>query len=707
VTPQALDALFKPRSVAVIGASAREHSVGHSVVANLQAFGYVGAHYPVHPTATEIRGLKAYPSLAAIPGPVDLAHIIIASSQVPQVMAECGQKGVRAVIINSAGFKEIGAEGERLQEAFLAEARRYGIRVLGPNCQGIINTDPAHRAYCNFTNTLPQAGSISLAALSGGVGGFMLQSLADIGVGVRMYASNGNACDISIAEILRYWGDDAGTHAVLIYTEGFADPKAFYEAARDVAARKPVLAMKAGRTEQGARAASSHTGALAGIDIATELIFEKAGILAFSDEGELIRAAMAFSTQPIPRGPRVAILTNTGGPAVIATDVLVAAGLEVPTLGASSVAQLRAALLPQAALENPVDVIATAGAEHFRAALEVLLGDDGIDALYINFVTPSFTDTQAIAREIVAANSRRCKPMVCNFMTDVSQERFRVTQQILLDGGVPCYPYPGEAARALGALHRYGVLRARPRAAPQVFDDVDVAQARSIVAAAQRAGRSVLAADEVATLFECYRIPLAAWAMAGSADAAVAAAEQIGFPVVVKIDSPEASHKSDVGGVVINLHDGTAVRAAVLDIQQRLAHFGALRFMVQKFMPPGLELIVGATKSGDLGHLLMFGIGGIHVEVLKDVVFKLGPLSEPEAQAMLDGIRAKALLKGVRGHPGVCKPALITLLQRISMLLADLPMIEELDLNPVLGYADSVRAVDGRVRIALPGTLLE
>ena len=527
----------------------------------------------------------------------------------------------------------------------------------------------------------------------------MLQNLADIGVGLRMYASNGNACDISIAEILRYWGDDAGTRAILLYTEGFADPKAFYEVAREVAARKPVLAMKAGRTEQGAKAASSHTGSLAGVDIATELIFEKAGILAFSDEGELIRAAMAFASQPIPRGPRVAVLTNTGGPAVIATDVLVAIGLEVPMLGEASVARLRTALLPQAALENPIDVIATAGAEHFRQALEVLLEDDAIDALYVNFVTPSFTDTQAIAREIVAVNQRRCKPLVCNLMTDLSQERFRVTQRILLDGGVPCYAFPGDAARALGALHRYGVLHARPRAAPRVFDDVDALRARTLVESVQRAGRTVLAADEVATLFECYRIPLAGWAMADSADAAVTVAERIGLPVVVKIDSPAASHKSDVGGVAVNLRDTAAVRTAVQDMQQRLAHLGPLRFIVQQFMPAGLELIVGATKSGTLGHLLMFGLGGIHVEVLKDVVFKLGPLSAPEAESMLEAIRAKALLRGVRGQSGVCKPALVTLLQRVSMLLSDLPMIEELDLNPVLGYPDAVCAVDGRVRI--------
>lgn len=697
-----LNALFQPRSVAVIGASAREHAIGHSVIANLQAFEYRGAIYPVHPSAQEIRGLKAYPSLAAIPGEVDLAHIIVPSTQVPQAMAECGAKGIRAVIINSAGFNELGPEGERLQEAFMAQARRFGIRVMGPNCQGIINTDPQWRAYCNFTNTLPIAGLVSLVAQSGGVGGFILQGLADIGVGVRMYASNGNACDVSITDIVRHYGQDPGTGVVVLYTEGIADARAFLEVAQDVAARKPVLAMKAGRTERGAKAAASHTGALAGVDITTELVFEKSGILAFTDEGELIRAAMAFATQPVPRGPRVAVLTNTGGPAVIATDVLVASGLEVPVLSAASVERLRAALLPQAALENPVDVIATAGAPHFRAALEVLLQDDGIDAIYLAFVTPSFTDTQAIAREVVSASQQRRKPIVCNFMTDLTQARFQGTQRILQDGGVPCYAYPSDAARALAALVRYARLRERPQAAPRRFDDVEAGRAQAIVAAAQGAGRALLAADELAQLLQCYGIPIAPWAMASDAEAAAAAAQRIGFPVVVKVDAAAANHKSDVGGVAIDLPDAKAVRAAVLGMQQRLAELGPLRFLVQKFMAGGQELIVGAVRSGDLGPTMMFGLGGVHVEVLKDVVFRLGPLSAPEVEAMLHSIRGAALLGGVRGRPAICKPALIELIQRLSMLMTDLPMIEELDLNPVLAFANGVWAVDARARVKAP-----
>ena len=696
-----LDALFRPRSVAIIGASAREHAIGHSVIANLQAFGFRGAIYPVHPSATDIRGLTAYPTLAAIPGPVDLAHIVIPSAQVPQAMADCGAKGVKAVIINSGGFKETGAEGERLQQQFLEEARRHGIRVLGPNCQGIINTDPELRAYCNFTNTMPQAGSISLAALSGGVGGFILQGLSDIGVGLRMYASNGNACDVSIAEILRYWGDDDGTAAIVVYTEGFADPKEFLDVARDVAARKPVLAMKAGRTEQGAKAAASHTGSLAGVDLATELIFDKTGVLAFIDEGELIRATMAFATQPIPKGPRVGILTNTGGPAVIATDVLVAAGLEVPALAAKSVELLRSSLLPQAALHNPVDVIATAGAQHFRAALEVLLDDDGIDSIYLNFVTPSFTDTDAIAREIVAASRQRRKPIVCNFMTDLAQDRFRETQRILQEGGVPCYAYPGDAARALAALDRYRRLRARPSAVPRAFGDVDAAAARAIVANAVAQRRSMLSVDEAARLLACYRIPVADWRMADDAPSAADAAVQIGFPVVVKIDTAAASHKSDVGGVAVGLADAAEVRTAVGDMQQRLAHLGPLRFLVQRHVAGGQELIVGATRSGDLGHLLMFGLGGIHVEVLKDVAFALAPVSAPQARSMLASIRGARLLDGFRGRPPVDKEALTELIERVSMLLSDLPLIEELDINPVLAFEDGVCAIDGRVRLSL------
>lgn len=696
-----LDALFKPKAVALIGASTKELSIGNVIIRNLQTYGYKGKIYPVNAKADEVCGLKSYASIADIPGAVDLAHIIIPSQFVPQAIEECGQKGVKAVIINSAGFSEMGDEGVRLQEEFLANARKYGIRVFGPNCQGIINSEPELNAYCNFTFTFPKPGSISVVALSGGVGALIMQVLDDLDIGQRLYASNGNACDVSIPEIIEYYGDDEKTKAIILYTEGFDKPREFLEVARRVATKKPILAMKAGRTAEGAKAASSHTGSLAGVDIATELIFEKIGILPFHDEGEMVRAAMAFSSQPIPTGNRVGIITNTGGPAVIATDVLVDFNLEVPKLGEASIARLRETQFPQAALENPIDVVATAGGPQFRAALDVLLDDAQIDCIYINFVTAPFTDTDAVAREIVEVSRQRRKPLVCNFMTNLKLERYQKTMAILKEGEVPYYANPGDAARALGALVKYGRIQQRDIGQPQSFSGVDAHQARAVIEQARQAGREVLSANEVYRIFEAYGIPVAPWQVVKNSEQAAAAATAIGYPVVVKVDCAEIDHKSDMGGVVINLEDAASVRNTVVEMQGRLGHFGELGFLVQKFLPGGRELIIGASAERELGHLVMFGLGGIYVEVLKDVIFKIAPVTRVEAEEMLAGIKTAALLDGVRGEAGIDKQAVVELIQRVSQLLGDLPIIQEMDLNPIMAFADQTFAVDGRIRIQL------
>jgi len=412
-----------------------------------------------------------------------------------------------------------------------------------------------------------------------------------------------------------------------------------------------------------------------------------------------VRASMAFSSQPIPRGNRVAIITNTGGPAVIATDVLVSCGLAVPKLSDMAIARLRETQLPEAAVENPIDVIATASPAHFRSALEVLMEEDGIDSIYICFVTPSFTDTEGIAREIVAAGRLGKKPIVCNFMTDLSQERFRITRDILKKGGVPFYANPSDAAKALGALTRYGLLKQRDIGQAETFGNVDRASARAIIDQARQAGRSVLSASDVYTIFEAYGIPVAGWQVVESAEEAVFAAGKIGYPVVVKVDCEEIDHKSDMGGVAVNLKDAAAVRSAVEDMQGRLGHFGTLRFFVQQFLPGGRELIIGATAERELGHLVMFGLGGIYVEVLKDVAFKIAPVTKVEAREMLASLKTAALLDGVRGDKGVDKERIINLIQRVSQLLIDLPMIQEMDMNPIMAFADGVYAVDGRIRI--------
>ncbi len=691
-----LDLLFNPRSVAVIGASTKELHIGNRIVKNLLDFGFKGPVYPINPKADEIRGLKAYPSILDVPTDVDVVHMVIPAQFVPQAIDDCGQKGVKFVILNGGGFAEVGPEGAAIQADCLARAKKHGIRMFGPNCQGIINTDPAVRAYCNFTFTRPDPGHISIVALSGGVAEVIHQAFAEMGIGTRLYASNGNACDITIPDILRYYGEDEGTRVIVLYVEGLREPQTFLEVAREVAAKKPILAMKAGRTAEGAKAAASHTGGLAKVDIATDLIFERTGVLSFRDEGELCQAAVAFASQPIPRGNRVGMITNTGGPAVIATDVLVSAGLEIPPLSEKAKEVLEEKLYPEASIHNPIDVLATAGAEHFRAAMDVMMDEDQIDSLYINFVTPFFVDTESIAREIVEVNKQGRKPIICNLMTDKRQ--WAETLRILKDGGVPCYSFPGTAARALVALTRYHKIRSREIGEVKRFDDANKGRVEDILQKAKEAGRGILYAAEVYQTLAAYGIPAADWRIVDSADEAEKAAVEIGFPVVFKADSESIVHKSDVGGVALNLQDSHAVRSAVEEMEKRF-EVRDLRFFVQKYLPGGTELIIGAKAEEGLGHLVMFGLGGIYVEILKDVVFKIAPVTTVEAREMLSSIKGAPLLKGVRGEKGVDEEGIMEVIQRLSQLVTELPVIQEMDLNPVIAYEDCVFVVDARVSV--------
>ena len=693
-----LDALFKPRSIAIIGASQKDLSIGNVILKNLLLYGYTGSIYPINPKMEEIRGVKAYPTIFDVPDEIDLAHVIVPAKFVPQIIDECGRKGIKAVIINSAGFSEMGDEGIVLQNEFMANAQKYGIRVFGPNCQGIINTDPEFRAYCDFTFTFPNPGNVSIVALSGGVGAFIMQSLFDLEIGMRLYASNGNACDVSIAEVIQYYGEDDQTKAIILYTEGLSDPIAFMEVAREVTRKKPILAMKAGRTEEGAKAAASHTGALAGVDISTELIFEKTGILAFSNEEELCQAAMAFATQPLPKGNRVGVITNTGGPAVIATDELVNAGLRLPDLSDRAKNILQQTLLPEATIGNPIDVVATGAGVHFRSALDVLLEEDQVDAIFINFVTAPFTDTDDVARNIVEVSQMRIKPVICNFMTNMSLERFRETARILKEGGVPCYSFPTTAAKALGALYRYGKLRAREIGTPGNFRNIDKAKVEVILHQAQKETRQYLAADRVYEILGAYGIPVAKWWLANDIEEAINAAENIGFPVVIKAESADIIHKSDMGGVAVNLKSAAEVMAVADGMTTKFGKKN-LKYLVQKFLPGGKEFISGISSKPGLGHLVMFGLGGVYVELFKDVVFKIAPVTEVEAREMLTDIKSARLLDGIRGEKGVNKEKLVEILQRLSQLVTDFPGISEMDLNPIIALNDQVFVVDARIKI--------
>ncbi|MBC2711523.1 MAG: acetate--CoA ligase family protein [Desulfosarcina sp.] len=689
-----MDTLFNPKGVAVIGASGKELHIGNRVIKNLLDFGYTGGIYPINPKADEIRGVKAYKSILDVPGPVDVAHMVIPAKFVPMAVEDCGKKGVKYIIINSGGFSETGPAGEEIEKAFLEKANAYGIRIFGPNCQGIINSDPAVRAYCNFTFTFPEAGHISIVALSGGVAEVIHQGFSAMDVGTRIYASNGNACDISIPEIIRYLADDDGTRVIVTYVEGLKNPIGFLQAAKEATAKKPVLAMKAGRTMEGAKAAASHTGGLAREDMATDLIFKKAGVVDFRDEGHLINAAVAFGSQPVPQGNRVGIITNTGGPAVIATDILVDAGLTLPPLSEKTKALLTKKLYPEASVNNPVDVLATGTAEHYLACLEAMMEDDSFDCVLVNFVTPFFVDTESIAMAIAQVNQQQIKPMVCNLMTD--RRQWAETEAILKAGGVPCFALPSDAARALGALVRYRNILDREAGRVRTFGDLDTEGADAIFAKAK--GQQMLAADHVYEILEAYGIDVPEWQMADNIEGAVAAAEAIGYPVVVKADAASVVHKSDMGGVAVDLAHADAVKKAATHMK---AHIDAtdLRFFVQQYVPGGREVILGAKSEPGVGHLIMFGLGGIFVEVLKDVVFNLTPVTDAEAREMVDGIKASALLSGVRGEKPVDKTALVDLIQRLSKLVTDFPQIKELDLNPVMAFENGTVAVDARIAI--------
>ncbi len=694
-----LDALFSPRAVAVVGASNRELTIGYRIIENLLGFGYTGPIYPVNPKADEVRGLKAYPTILDAPDPVDVAHIVIKNTLVARCVEDCAAKGVRAVIVNTAGFREIGPEGAAQEDELVAIARSTGIRVFGPNCQGIINSDPAVRAYCNFTFTRPAPGHVSIVAQSGGVGEVIHQRITELGVGVRMYASNGNACDVSIPEIVRYYGADDQTKVVVVHIESLANAREFMETAAEVARHKPVLAMKVGRTAEGAQAVASHTGRLVERLPVMDLVFEKAGVVAFRTIDDLCQATVGFASQPVPAGNRVGMIANTGGPAVIATDELIEGGMSMPPLSEETQEVLRAKLYPEASVRNPIDVLATAGPQHFAASMDALLDDQGIDAIFLNFITPFFVDTLGVAREIAEANRRSHKPIVATVMTQ--KATWGETLKIIRDAGVPTFDMPETGARVLVAMGRYAMLRNRPSETPARFSDVDAAQARSIIEAACRDGGTHLRADAAWGLLHCYGLPVASFRMADNADECLAAADAVGYPVVLKVDAESIVHKTESGGVITNIANRDALRRHVAALGDRFAQVSP-RFLVQRHLPPGREVIVGAKQVAGLGPVIMFGLGGIYVQVLGDVSFQVTPVTQREARRMIEAVHAFPLLVGARGEPSVDIEALVQIIQRVSQMLADLPEIDELDLNPVFAFPEGAIAADVRVAVRRP-----
>jgi len=690
-----LDGLFKPRSVAIIGASANPLSIGHIVLRNLTEFGFQGPIYPINPKAAQIRSFRCYKSVLDVPDEIDLVNISIAAKLLPAVIEECGKKGVKFAIVHSAGFKEMGPEGIKREQELVAMANSYGIRIFGPNSQGVQNSAPEVSVYANFTFVPMKPGNVSILAQSGGVGEMLKLHLHNVGLGHRMYASYGNESDLTMPEILEYYGKDDGTRAIMVQIESFKNPAKFLEVASKITPKKPILAIKAGQTREGSVAVCSHTGSLVDQGVMATAMFRKSGVLEFRDTDEMIKTAIAMSSQEPPPGRRVGLVTNTGGPGVQAVDEAITRGLTLAVWSEEGKAKLRAGLHPEASVGNPVDVVATGGPEHYRLAIETLLAEKETDMVLVFFVTAPFVDLDKIAAEIKVALSTSKKPVVA--VIETSEKWYSLIEN-LRKGGVPVYEFPEDGARALAAMARYSDIKARKIEAPPELE-VDKARAEAIVK--RFAGKDAyLPQAEAFDLLAAYGVPVPKIALIAAEGDVAAAAKKVGFPCVLKVDSAEVVHKSDAGGVQLNIKDQAGLAAAFKSMHDKFSGVKAT-YVAMEQKPLGREVIIGVTEAPGLSPLVMFGLGGIFVEVMKDVIFGVSPLSKPEAAEMIRGIKGFPMLEGVRGEKGVDLPALEDLLCRVSKLAADFPSIVEMDLNPIFTYpaGTAPAAVDVRLRV--------
>jgi acetyl coenzyme A synthetase (ADP forming)-like protein len=705
----ALRAFFYPRAVTVIGASRDRDAIGGKLFHNLISYGFTGPVYPVNPGADVVQSVMAFPSIEAIPAPVDLAVIVVPAAQVIEVAEQCGRKGVRAMVVISAGFGETGEGGRARQAELLKVCRASGMRLIGPNCMGIINTDPTAHLNATFAPCTPPQGRVGFSSQSGALGLAIIEYASSLGLGISTFVSSGNKADLSGNDLLRYWESDPGTDVILLYLESFGNPKKFSQIARRVGRKKPIVVVKSGRSAAGARATSSHTGALiAASDITVDALFRQAGVIRTDTLEELFDVASLLSNQPIPKGRRVGIITNGGGPAILCADTCEAEGLEVPVLEESTQEKLRSVLLPGASASNPVDLIAAATEEHYGTAIDLVASDPNIDALIIIFIPPIVTRAQDVARAITDSVRRidRSKPVVAVFMAAQG-----VPDELKADDvRIPSYAFPESAAIALARAAQYGEWRERPPAAPPRFEDVRRDEAAALVATALGRGDGWLSAEETATLLSCYGLPLVGQRLASDPDEAGEVAEQLGGEIALKAIAPGLLHKTEAGAVQLRLRGREQVRSAAREMAARLALTGrsATGFVVQQMISGGVEMIVGVVHDPQFGPVVACGAGGVLVELLRDVSVRLTPLTAEDAREMVQSLKTYPLLTGFRGGAVCDVEALKEGLLRVSAMVEDIPQIAELDCNPFVVQESGAVILDARVRVAAtePPTLI-
>ena len=697
----ALRAFFAPRAVAVVGASRRRGTIAGELFHNVLRYEFTGPVYPVNPGAGVVQSVPAYPSVEAIPGPVDLAVIAVPAAEVAAVARQCGRKGVRALVVISAGFAEIGEEGRARQDELVQICRGAGMRLIGPNCMGIVNTDPAVRLDATFAPQTPPAGRIGFSSQSGALGLAVFEFARSLGLGLSTFVSVGNKADISGNDLINYWESDPLTDVILLYLESFGNPRRFSRIARRVGRTKPIAVVKSGRSAAGARATSSHTGALvAASDVTVDALFRQAGVIRTDTLGELFDVATLLAHQPPPRGRRVGIITNGGGPGILCADTCEAEGMEIPVLGEGSQARLREFLPAQASVHNPVDMIASAPAEHYRKSIRVVAADPTVDALIVIFIPPLLTRPDDVARAIVEAvrEAKSGKPVLAVFMlAEGAPAALNGT-----DVNIPSYAFPESAAIALARVARYGEWRERPAGTAPRFEGLRRNEAGTIVAAGLRRGEGWLTPDEVHAVLACYGLPVVPQRVVTVPAAAGRAAEELGGEVVLKAIAPGLLHKTDLGGVRLHLRGAEEVRDAAKQMADALASQGhhPTGFLVQSMAAPGVEMIVGVVHDPQFGPVVACGAGGTLVELLRDVSVRLAPLTEQDAAEMVRSLKTYPLLTGFRGQPAADVAALQDVLLRVSAMVEDLPQIAELDCNPVIVQPAGAAIVDARVRVA-------
>ena len=696
-----VERLLAPASVAVIGASRRPGSIGHAVFKNLLAGEFTGPVYPINPTAGAVAGVRAYPSLRDVPDHVDLAIIVIPAEQILDVVHDCVAKHVRGLVVISSGFAELGADAARSERAIVDLARHNGMRVIGPNCMGVLNTNPGVRLNATFAPVTPPSGHVAFASQSGGLGIELLARAEQVGLGVSTFVSMGNKADVSGNDLIQYWDEDPDTDVILLYLESFGNPRKFARLARRVARRKAIIAVKGGRTVAGARGTSSHTAALAVPDVAVDALFRQAGVIRVDTLEQLFDVATVVLHQPLPGGRRAAIVTNGGGPGILAADACSAAGLEVPELSDTTQQALRRFVSPDAGVSNPVDLVASATAEQYEQAVQTLLADDEVDACLVLFVAPLVTRADEVGRAVVRGTAETAKPVVACFLG--GNGALSLVPSEADTRRIPSFPFPEAAAAALGHAADLADWRRRPEGRLPSLDGVDLDAARRLVTErlSEHPAGVWLDPSFARELLTSVGVRVVATLVAHDEDTAVRAAGELDCAVVLKAASGAIIHKSDVGAVHLGLRTPDEVRSAYAAMKARLGEQmgGAI---VQPMLGPGVETIVGITRDPSFGSLVLVGMGGVQAELMHDTALRILPITDRDAHDLVCSLRGAPLLFGYRNAPAMAVDALEELVLRVGQLADAIPEIAELDCNPVIVTPTDATAVDVKVRLTPP-----